>query len=163
MTPHLDKALVDFERGMDNWIPVEDAERIRYFPGFPIDEWLALKKQLVERDREEARIGADLEGFMGVLWRFIRVCDYRQVSIWYRGEIVRGTPQGFIFDAAAAAVSSIVTQLVGGLVRSQMRPAARELMEHAVNLLEKDITELHAQKKGHAIRPFSVLPGGRDG
>lgn len=128
-------------------------------------EWSRLKAVLAAdaRDREECRVGAEVPGFMGTLWRFLAQCDYRRVTPWYNGEKLRGTPQGLIFDAAAAAVSSIVCQMVAGVVRTQMKPAAREIMEHAINMLDKDIEALSQHKKAGAVlrQNLTVIPGGK--
>jgi hypothetical protein len=45
---------------MDDWIPVEDRKRLDDLPGFPTDQWIALKAQLGTRDREEVRVGSEL-------------------------------------------------------------------------------------------------------
>ena len=156
MSPDIDKALAAFEKKMDGWAQNH---------GFPWEEWETLKRVLAvhAEAREELRAGAEIPGFMGVLWRFMAQCDYRRVVPWVNGERLRGTEAYLMRNAVAGAVSSIVSQVVGGLVQSQMRPTAAKIMTKAAELIEKDIVELQAQKKGDAIRRhgLGIIHGGK--
>lgn len=161
MTPHVDRYLLEFETAMD---ALDKEHPSELPPTFPRAEWSRLKSALctVAKDREEVRLGSEFEGIPGCMFRFMGQTDYRQVSKWLRGEVIRNMPQACIFDTTAAAVSSIVLQVVGSLVRSNMRPAAQEVMMKAAELLEKDIKALSEMKKqGSIIRnDLRVIPGG---
>jgi hypothetical protein len=163
LTPHLDAALREFEAAVGEWQNLEarDGGNLAMV-GFPLNEWDALKAALDASDREECRAGSELEGFPGSLWRFLAQCDFRRVTPWFNGERLRGLPQACMFDVAAAAVASIVLQMVGTLVRSQMKEAAREILEHAVKFLDRDIEALKEHKKAGAVLRHNlwVVPGG---
>lgn len=165
MIPHLDKALLEFEQAVERSPAIQSGEWHIDDALDCIPEWAALKAALAieARDREEVRVGCELEGFPGMLWRLIAQCDYRRVMVWYKAEIIRGSPQPGIFDCAASAVSTIVLQIAGGVVRHTMRPCAQEIMGRAVKMLEEDIATLMDHKKSDAIirRGLTLLPGGK--
>lgn len=160
MSPDIDIALAAFEKAMDAYESAHQSQQV-----FPGEEWRALKRVLAvhAKDRDELRVGAEVPGFMGALWRFMAQCDFRRVPSWVNGERIRGTEAEFMRDAVAGAVSSIVIQVVGCLVHSQMRPTAAKIMTTAAELIEKDIAKLQAMKKGDAIRRhgFGLIHGGR--
>lgn len=157
MTPHVDIALREFEDAMEAWAQAEEPPR-----GFPLTEWHAFKAALVmdASDRAECRVGSEMKGFPGSLWRFVAQCDYRRVTPWHRGERLREIPQGCIFDVAGAAVASIVLQMVAPLTRKHMKPAALDILEHAKKLLLDDIDVLSEHKKADAVlrRNLRVVP-----
>lgn len=156
MTPHLAKAIRDFETAMDQ---PETVVFDRH------GAWLAFKAALDidARDREEVRVGSDIEGFAGALWRLIGQCDYRRIEQWMRGERVRNTPRVAVIDSAAAAISCIALQVAGQMLRTHMRPTAQEIMIAASEMLERDLKALSEYKKGDAVirNNLRLLPGGK--
>lgn len=160
MSPDIDRALAAFEAAMSAYEQAHQSQQV-----FPLNEWQALKRVLEvhAKDREEVRVGADVPGFMGSLWRFMAQCDFRRVPAWVNGERIRGTDAKIMRNTVSGAVSAIVTQVVGCLVQSQMRKTAVDIMSTAAELIEEDIVKLQAQKKGDAIRRhgFGIIDGGR--
>lgn len=178
MTPHLDKALLAFEQAVERSKPPEPGSLDAPPPGSigvldptlfltleDVPEWAALKAALAldAQEREEIRVGCEHDGPSAVLWRLVAQCDYQRVQTWFRGEIIRGTPQHHIFNCIAAMVSSAVLQIAGGVQRHTMRPCAQEIMTKAANALEEDLAKLMDHKKADAVirRGLKIIPGGQ--
>ncbi len=101
--------------------------------------------------QKEIDAGKEIPGIAGAVWRLIDRCDYREVEYWISSEMVRGTPQLTMFDVIAAAAAAMVLQMAGRMNRNQVRPAARDIMQKAVELLESDIEVLQKAKKEDTI------------
>lgn len=101
--------------------------------------------------RREIETGSQLEGLPGAMWRLLDKADVCEIERWFRGELVRGTPQVTIFDCVSAFIASSALQVAGRISRTQMRQAAQAIMIKASELLERDIAELQDAKKQSTV------------
>jgi hypothetical protein len=111
----------------------------------------------------EVDAGKAMDGYAGAVMRLVDRCDYREVQAWMRAEIIRGTDQAHIINAAAAAVEGIAIQCAGLVTRSQMREFARRILMKAAEVLEQDIQAMIDAKKADTVlanRIKIVVPGG---